>query len=339
MILRKHAVDFAIANSLCYNNYMAKKIFEKGTANKYIILFLSLVLLGVFLFILGRMEYYYTHQVFENAVEFKKTYLRDSVNNLISDIDATRTDTIDMYHYLLFSNKTHIENKVKIYGPDAVQNYFDEHFQQIGWAYFIYDNTTKKIIQDKLNLVPDSWEEDENFIKKLFTAYSTIEYKNSTIVYGVLHSALDSYMEEVVRSKIHRYYYSEDSHIWVNKIINFNGGQNYAIRLIHPNIPSSEGQYLSTDMQDAVGGFPYLDELEGIKNNNGECFYSYYFLKKGSVDVGKKLTYGKLYPDYNWIVCMGIYYDDIEQDISGTSTKLRTIVFKIAMPVDRKSVV
>jgi hypothetical protein len=44
------------------------------------------------------------------------------------------------------------------------------------------------------------------------------------------------------------------------------GGDNYGIRLIHPNLIDTEGQSLSTTMTDIQGNFPYLEELEGVKS-------------------------------------------------------------------------
>jgi len=73
----------------------------------------------------------------------------------------------------------------------------------------------------------------------------------------------------------------------------------------------TEGEYLSTDMQDIKGNFPYLEELEGIKEN-GELFFNYYFKELSSLDVSEKITYAKLYKDYDWVIAMGIHLNDID---------------------------
>lgn len=64
-------------------------------------------------------------------------------------------------------------------------------------------------------------------------------------------------------------------------------------------------------MEDSQGNLPYLEELEGI-NKNGELFFTYFFEKLNSVDISEKITYAKLYKDYDWIIAMGVHLDEID---------------------------
>ena len=144
-------------------------------------------------------------------------------------------------------------------------------------------------------------------------------------------------MISIVGSKIYNSHFVEETYYWINEIKNYKGGRNYAVRLIHPNPRSSEGMMLSTDMQDAIGDLPYERELEGI-NKDGEVFNSYYFKKKDSDNFARKITYSKLYKPYNWIVCMGSYYDDI-YDYVDTVKKMRrksvaSFIFPLAILLD-----
>ena len=72
---------------------------------------------------------------------------------------------------------------------------------------------------------------------------------------------------------------------------------------------------LSTEMEDIAGGKPYLEELEGVKKE-GELFFTYYFKKLTSDSIEQKITFAKLYADYNWILAMGVYYDNLEANIA-----------------------
>ena len=74
---------------------------------------------------------------------------------------------------------------------------------------------------------------------------------------------------------IHNQKFANEGYIWVNEVKNWNGGDNYAIRRIHPNLIDTEGTYLSTNTKDIKGNTPYLTELEGVKNS-GEIFSTYY---------------------------------------------------------------
>ncbi len=94
-------------------------------------------------------------------------------------------------------------------------------------------------------------------------------------------------------------------------MLDWSGGDNYAIRRIHPNLIQTEGSFLSTKTTDVMGKTPYLTELEGIRDH-GELFFQYHFKRKESDEVSEKLAYAVLYPDYNWIVAMGIHVDDID---------------------------
>lgn len=73
-------------------------------------------------------------------------------------------------------------------------------------------------------------------------------------------------------------------YIWVNRIINYEGGDKYAVRQIHPNLPETEGDWLSTNAKDIKGNLPYEVELNGVEKN-GEIYFEYYFkngLRKNS---------------------------------------------------------
>ncbi len=104
---------------------------------------------------------------------------------------------------------------------------------------------------------------------------------------------------------------NSDIYVWVNEVINFDGGDNYAKRIVHPNLPETEGQFLSTNTQDIKGNLPYLEELNGIKAH-GNIYFSYYFKKKTTNIIKKKLAYAQLYQPFNWIIATGIYTDDID---------------------------
>jgi diguanylate cyclase len=121
-----------------------------------------------------------------------------------------------------------------------------------------------------------------------------------------------------------------NSYIWINEIQNYQGGKNYAIRRIHPNMPETEGMYLSTDMTDIAGNHPYLTELQGI-NKDGELYFSYYFKEPGSDKISKKLAYAKLYKDYNWVIAMGVYLDDLQPYVDQTNKESKELVSRITL--------
>lgn len=121
-------------------------------------------------------------------------------------------------------------------------------------------------------------------------------------------------VEDRVRGALKAFHYSNGGYIWVNKIINYAGGDAYVCRIIHPNLPKTEGLMLSTSMEDIKGNLPYLAELEGIKRH-GELYFEYYFKREDPEEISRKLTFAKLYKPYDWVVATGIYLDDVEEAI------------------------
>lgn len=104
----------------------------------------------------------------------------------------------------------------------------------------------------------------------------------------------------------------DDGYIWVNRIVKYDGGDKYAIREIHPNLPHTEGQWLSTNTTDIKGNRPYEVELNGV-NKDGELFFEYYFKKMNSEKIAHKMSFAKLYKPYDWVVATGVYLDDVDQ--------------------------
>lgn len=112
-----------------------------------------------------------------------------------------------------------------------------------------------------------------------------------------------------------------DIYVWINEIVNYKGGDNYAIRRYHPSLPLTINMPLSTTTQDIDGNHPYLTELEGI-NKNGEVYHVYSFKKKTSDKIRHKLSYAKLFKPFNWVIATGIYLDDIDLLINEKMAKV-----------------
>ena len=117
--------------------------------------------------------------------------------------------------------------------------------------------------------------------------------------------------ERYMRDYIHSIELPDNGYIWVNQIVNYDGGDDYAIRLIHPNLPHTEGSLLSTNTLDQDGNKPYQTELDGI-NEQGELYFQYYFKELNSEQVSHKMSYAKLYRPFDWVVATGVHLDDID---------------------------
>jgi len=114
----------------------------------------------------------------------------------------------------------------------------------------------------------------------------------------------------------------EKYYIWINRIVDYNGGDNYAIRVVHPNLPHTEGTFLSTNTKDIEGNKPYETQLKGLKKD-GELYFEYYFKKLISDKVSRKLSFAKLYKPFDWVIGTGIYLDDLDELISVKKHKMK----------------
>ena len=59
-----------------------------------------------------------------------------------------------------------------------------------------------------------------------------------------------------------------------------------------------------------MGNFPYLTELEGIKQD-GEIFHSYYFKNKMNNEITEKFSYSQYYEPFGWIISTGETLEDV----------------------------
>jgi signal transduction histidine kinase len=122
----------------------------------------------------------------------------------------------------------------------------------------------------------------------------------------------------------------DNGYVWVNRIVNYQGGDRYAIRQIHPNLPHTEGDWLSTETKDIKGNKPYEVELNGVKKE-GEIYFEYYFQKLNSEKIAHKLSFAKLYKPWDWVVATGVYLDDVDQLIHAETENMKKTLKKQRM--------
>ncbi|MEG1803537.1 MAG: sensor domain-containing diguanylate cyclase [Lachnospiraceae bacterium] len=150
----------------------------------------------------------------------------------------------------------------------------------------------------------------EKLLKKNACVWNSLWKKEVQMILFVENKDIDGVVKEKIRSQIHAGIDTENEYIWINEIINWDGGDHYAIRYVHPNLIHTEGEYLSTKTQDGRGNSPYEKELEGIKEK-GELFQTYSFKNKLDDRQSEKFTYAKLYEPYQWIIATGKPWKDI----------------------------
>jgi diguanylate cyclase (GGDEF)-like protein len=286
-----------------------------------------------YLFSIAKVSDIYIEKSEEAVYNFKKGFLKDTVNNLISEIDLRRADTSSDMEIFVSQASDTISMKKNL--PDSQFNDFFIHFFQDNPNYqsmtaVLWDNQSNKAIYDPENLAEATWQDTLDANAASLSAYRVFSHGKYAFLFGITKSYVDDLVKTDIANVIRSSTFDENSYIWVNEIHNYEGGENYAIRRVHPNLPETEGMYLSTDMTDIAGSFPYLTELEGVKKD-GELFFTYFFKELGSDKISKKLTYAKLYKDYDWVIAMGVYLTDFQPYVDQKNEESKKLASKIIL--------
>lgn len=128
-----------------------------------------------------------------------------------------------------------------------------------------------------------------------------------------------------LKRRAYREVYEDDTYVWVNEILNYEGGDGFAVRIVHPAQKNMEGTLLSTETRDACGKPSNLIALEGVKKSSA-LFQECDFLRLRSAEIGRKLIYSKLYADYGWVICMGVNLENIDFYAEAARSRIRPVI-------------
>ena len=115
---------------------------------------------------------------------------------------------------------------------------------------------------------------------------------------------------------------NKSNYFFVYEVKNMQGGDNFAKLVVNPNRPDLVGTLISTNYEDANGKKFREDFLRDIRIHN-ESFTKYAYKKPYEDDVKQKLSYFKYYEKWNWIIAVGVYSDDIENEIAVKNRDLK----------------
>lgn len=298
--------------------------------NKYkiltIIVFATICLMVIYLHLLSheKTQEIYLEQTEKSIVNLKKDFLKDIVNNTILEIDALRETKYINYKNNTESRLKRFQDQEYLTDKEFINVFIDRFNEDINskmWTAFLWDNKTGEVLYNSSELDGENIEVTKKDLKSLLVHHVVIEKDDIRGIFGVSKLYIDELVKKEIGEVIRNRKFSNGSYIWVNEVINYEGGKDYAIRRIHPNLIDTEGMYLSTDMEDIKGNLPYLEELEGIKEK-GETFIKYNFKKINSPEISEKITYAKLYKDYDWIIAMGVHLDEIDVYTRDTNAEI-----------------
>ncbi|GAB6108432.1 diguanylate cyclase [Fusibacter bizertensis] len=273
-----------------------------------------------YIFTIQEIEGIYKEAGQDGLLDMKKVYLKDTVDNLIFRIDELRNYETMGYESIINEAKSYI-NQIESSNDfiELATMFFYSESKIHLFDAIIMDNKTNEIIySNRIELA--RYIDYSDLARSLYETYSVYHIEATDqyrIFFGVTKAEIDRQVKEQISNEIHQTVYSDNSYIWVNEILDYSGGDGYAIRLIHPNLIDTEGALLSTNTTDIMGNYPYRTELNGV-NASGSIYYTYYFKQLNSDQITEKLTYSKLYADFNWVVSMGADLDSIDEYLTFT---------------------
>ena len=290
-----------------------------------VLIVFSCVVVGIFYIVTARnIESVYAEETRQVVYDVKENYLRDTVQNLISRIDNRREGSVAQYTSMIEMTEKRLLSISQTMEESEFIAFFSAHFrlrtERGVWTAALWSSDSGEILFDSVGLLQTTSSYEEFLQQRLeeYAVYRLVQYHDLTAFYGVKWSMIDEIVKQGVAMEIHGSRFTDDTYIWVNEVLNFDGGDDYAIRRIHPNLRDTEGMSLSTNMADVAGNLPYLEELEGIKER-GELFFTYFFKRLDTDDIAEKLTYARLYEPYNWIIAMGMHLEDMDFYVAGAN--------------------
>lgn len=228
-----------------------------------------------YLYSIDKVGDIYIEKSEEAIYNIKKDFLKDTVNNLISEIELRRTAK-SSYVETFISRTSDIINMKKDLSDKEFRDFFIEFFRHNPDYSFVtvivWGNEENRPMYDPKNLAEATWKDTLKANTSGLSSYRVFSHGEYAFLFGLTKSYVNDLVKADMVNVIRNTRFDGNSYIWVNEILNYQGGKNYAIRRVHPNLPETEGTYLSTDMTDIAGDYPYLTELQGI-NQDGELFF------------------------------------------------------------------
>ncbi len=113
----------------------------------------------------------------------------------------------------------------------------------------------------------------------------------------------------------HRFGKNSNGYIFILKLLNINGGKDFAIMYANANRPDLVGKLLSDDFKDAKGKEFRKEFLKGIREH-GECYVTYWYKKLNTKRTAPKISFFKLTSDKKFIIASGVYLDELNKDLT-----------------------
>ena len=108
------------------------------------------------------------------------------------------------------------------------------------WTVFLWDRADNTVLYDPVQVFRMDIATTLAILDDELSYYRIIEHGNIRGFIGVSKQYIDDLTKSKMADKIRGLRFDHDSYIWVNGVLDYGGGPNYAVRVVHPNLPETE---------------------------------------------------------------------------------------------------
>ncbi|MCR5053615.1 MAG: hypothetical protein K6A69_02095, partial [Lachnospiraceae bacterium] len=167
----------------------------------------SVVCVSFFIFAVLRMQRVFYDQMYVTALETRKSYLYDTVNNLIREIDIARQEKTNSYQTVSENISPIVEQYAERYveatgnaTANGFASYFDDVSEYDCWSYLVYNNKTGEVYYDVGHLAGGVYNGGTD--KRLLPAQCNVTVGDTTCVYGVSEAYITALVQNETQLKI-----------------------------------------------------------------------------------------------------------------------------------------
>nr|WP_322016395.1 cache domain-containing protein [Clostridium butyricum] len=223
----------------------------------------------------------------DTIIELKENRLKEIIDRTIQEIDIEREFILEESSKSLQFFSDNIDSvqldNIDFENKESLKNFFSPYIKLYSkLEILIWNKSSNELIYtNNIKINAKTLENEKQFMDYIngYKVNRYIQKNNNIIALCISDDSIENDVKSRIKDRIRNTNLSSNGYIWINEVLNYNGGDDYAIRLVHPNLVETEGEKLSTNIKDIKGNLPYLTELQGIKKN-GEVLYDYYFKKR-----------------------------------------------------------
>ncbi len=240
--------------------------------------------------------------IYADSQSERDLVLINTVQNIYQDYLFTKRQVCSRYNLQIADKED--ELYALLTGKDpliTIPQYFSELPDKQRWAFVLYDYKTYQPFYATDNI--RDWMNDADVLHKKLAAGKTIFSNKLMLLYGITGRQLERELLSNFHEKLHSYEFSIETELFVRKVVDWAGGDNWMVNLICPGSRDQETKFISSHMTDAKGHHFYAEELYTLKME-GKAMDYLYETNPTTRETVLYLSYSFLFPDFDWVITM-----------------------------------